>query len=115
MYFMAKQFDEVHIISKERNFKSKDNVPISDELSSNLIVHRIPSNLISSNINVSRVVRECGADIIFADTIKHGTSSLLCKKKYKIPLITFIHGYEADLKAIGLKLRFGMKPAPGLL
>ena len=112
---MAKRFDEVHIISKERNIGDKDEVTIEDELASNLTVHKVLDGLVSSNLDILRVARDVGADVVFADGIGHGASSLLCKKKYKIPLITFIHGYEADLKAIGLKLRLGMKPTPGLL
>jgi len=112
---MAKRFDEVHIISKEKNIGDKDRIPIEDELASNLTVHKVLDGLVSSNLDILRVARDVGADVIFADGIGHGASSLLCKKKYGIPLITFIQGYEADLKAVGLKLRLGMKPTAGLL
>ena len=112
---MAKRFDEVHIISKERNISDKDRGPIEDEIASNLMVHKVSGSLVFSNLDVLRIVRDVEADVVFADEIRHGASSILCKKKHKIPLITFIHGYEADLTAIGLKLRLGMKPTPGLL
>lgn len=115
MYFMAKRFNEVHIISKEKNISYKDRVPIEDELASNLIVHKVHGSLVSANLDILRLVRDVGSNVMFADGIGHGASCLLCKKRYTIPLITFIQGYEADLKAIGLKLKFGMKPTPGLL
>lgn len=115
MYFMAKQFDEVHMISKERSISDRDKVPIKDELASNLIVHKVRGSFVSSNLDVLRVVKDMEADVVFADGIGHGACSLLCKKKCGVPLITFIQGYEADLKAIGLKLKLGLKPTPGLL
>jgi len=112
---MARRFDEVHIISKERNIEDRDKGLIKDEIASNLAVHRVLDGLVSSNLAILGVARDAGADVLFADGIGHAASSLLCKKKSGIPLITFVQGYEADLKAIGLKLRLGMKPRPGLL
>jgi len=111
MYFMAKQFDEVHIVSKERSISDRDEVPIKDELASNLIVHKVRGSFVSSNLDVLRVVKDMEADVVFADGIGHGACSLLCKKKCGVPLITFIQGYEADLKAIAVKLKRGMKRA----
>ena len=115
MYFMAKRFDGVHIISKERNISDKDRIPVKDELAPNLVVHKVHNGLVSSNLDILRVVRDVGADAIFADGIGHAVSSILCKRKCGIPLVTFIHGFEADLKAIRLKLKLGLKPTPGLL
>lgn len=115
MYFMANRFDEVHVISKERNINDKDRIPVKDELAPNLIVHKVRDRLVSSNLDVFKVIRDVEADVVFADGIGHGASSLLCKKKCGAPLITFVQGYEADLKAIELKLKFGLKPTPSLL
>ena len=115
IYFMAKRFNEIHIISREGNINNKDKISIKDELASNLIVHKVSNDFIFSNLDILRVVRSIKADVMFADGIDDGANSLLCKNRCKIPLITFIQGYEADLKAIAVKQKFRIKPTPGLL
>ena len=113
IYFMARRFGKIHIVSKQRKMNQHDRMSITDH--PNIVVHRIPNSLISSNLSILTIAREMGADVIFADMIRHGASALLCKKQTGIPLITFVQGYEADLKSIRIKLKLGMKPNPGLL
>lgn len=115
VFFLAKHFDEVHLISEETNVDVNDRLCVKDDFASNITTHRVRSGFIASNVAVSRIVESVAADGIFADGIAHGASSFLSKKKYGIPLITFVQGYEADLKAIELKLKFGIEPTPGML
>jgi glycosyltransferase involved in cell wall biosynthesis len=115
MYFMAKRYDEVHLISRDRTAAAGNSVPIRDEFSPNLTVHRIRSDLVSSNLEILRIATAVGIDVIFADAIDHGAAAMLTKKRKGIPLVTFVQGYEADLRAIGAKLRLGLKPTIGLL
>jgi glycosyltransferase involved in cell wall biosynthesis len=112
---MAKRFDEVHVISKEARIGVSDRTVVRDERAPNLIFHKVRAGPVSSNLDVLRIARSVKLDAVFGDAIVHSASSLLCKKRCKIPIITFIQGYEADLKAIRLKLKLQMKPNPGLL
>jgi glycosyltransferase involved in cell wall biosynthesis len=113
MYFMAKHNDEVHIISKEAGFFQVP-PPVHDEISPNIIIHRVPRDAITSNIQIFKIAMAINAEVIFADGMGHGLSCLL-SRRYKIPVVTFIQGHEADLKSISIKLRLGLKPLPGLL
>jgi glycosyltransferase involved in cell wall biosynthesis len=115
IYFLARRYDEIHLISKEEKIKKGDRISVRDDLIANVIIHRVPNGLLASSTEIQKIFRSIDIDLVFADSIKHGASSILCKKKYGVPLVTFVQGYEAELKAIALKLRLGIEPNPGLL
>jgi len=112
IYFLAKRFDEIHVISKEK-FDSKRLV-IEDEKAPNIVIHRISSGIINSNVEVSRIARSIRGDLVFAECIWHGQSCLLCRRRDHIPLIVFAQTYISEQRAITLKLKLGMNPTPGL-
>jgi hypothetical protein len=61
------------------------------------------------------LLKDIKIDVIFADTIEDGMSALLTSRHYSMPLVTFVQGYEADLKAIIVKRKLRMEPQPGML
>jgi len=115
IYFLAKHYDEIHIISRERRVKATEKGSSIDEREPNIYIHKVPSNHTISNIYLWKFIKRNKPDAMFADTIEDGMSALLARKRYVIPLITFVQGYEADLKAIIVKRILGMEPQPGLL
>lgn len=112
-YFLAKRFDEIHLVSKEK-FDTKTLV-VKDETAPNIIIHRISSGIVKSNVEISRIARSVKGDLVFADCIWHGPSCLLCRRKDHIPFVVFAQTFISEQRAITLKLKLGMNPTPGLL
>jgi glycosyltransferase involved in cell wall biosynthesis len=115
IYFLAKHYDEIHIFSHEKKIQFIEKEPLVDEREPNIFIHRFSNNIFFSNITLLNLFKQINADVIFADTVDDGMRALLTRRHYSIPLVTFVQGYEADLKAIIVKRKLRMEPQPGML
>ena len=72
MLYMANRFEEIHIISKENELNGKF-VTIKDHSVPNLFLHRIKGRLLTSNIEIFKIVQKRNVKLVFTDGISHGT------------------------------------------
>ena len=115
MYFFARRFQQVHIISFDPK-PTKNYVPIIDKKASNITVHRIKrKNILSPPACLDNLLSKIEADVVFCDTLGDAYLGFSIKLRRKIPLVTYVRGYDSDLTAIALKARLGLSPEPGLV
>lgn len=113
VYALSQRF-EVHVISRDRDreiFRAAER----DAFAPSILVHHVHNDFVSSTLGILRITASYRIDLIFADITRHALCSLFAATLTRTPILTFVQGYDAELTAMQIKLKVGMKAKPGLL